>query len=126
MNCFCLRRVHVRWLARVGLEFRLQDSIRQASMSFRDGVHNYIWAYGYDNHCDLKNLLPRRLRAASNARINPRINAEIERRRILHIILSSECVVSFVWTLGTLYPLGLFHRGDSESNYSGRMLDCAL
>ena len=28
--------------------------------------------------------------------------------------------------MGTLYPMGLSHRGDSESNYSGRMLDCAL
>ena len=53
MYCFCLRRVHVRWLARVGLEFRLQDSLRQASVAFRRGSYHRLWVFGYDSHREL-------------------------------------------------------------------------
>lgn len=47
MCSFCLRRVHVRRLARVGLEFRLQDGLRAESMAFRRSVHRRLRACGH-------------------------------------------------------------------------------
>lgn len=109
MYSFRLCRAHVRWLARIGLEFRVQDSPPEASMAFRCSGHTCIWAYGYDILGTLKDLLDRGTGAASSSRIKPRTIAVVERQLPLQSLLVSGEYACIVWGEGGNFPFSVSH-----------------